>query len=290
MSYEEFPVFIPMGEEHLCAVVCAPESGGADIGVVLLTGSNYTRTHRNRMWVKAAREFADAGVPSIRLDYHGVGDSTGSGAVFNLEAPFYEDALAAADFLIRSTGVSKLAFVATCFGGRTAMGAAARHPKATIATVFPAHLMVEREARGLPLRTKIRNRIRRWGWGKRMFARPAVRRMRNAAAARRTGPARIVSPRFRRDFEEFLRRGHVHFVYGDQSDSLNDVRTLLADVEKTLPDEAKSRIHLKVLSDCAPESFRSLEIQDIAIEHAVSSVLEGANLRTLSPAAGAPGA
>src|SRR5688500_18185877 len=116
-AWREFPVFLPMGEERLCAVITAPADGAPahDLGAVLLTGGNYTRTHRNRMWVRTARALAEKGFASIRVDYHGVGDSTGT-AHFDMEIPFDKDALAAAAFLKRATGVQKLAVVATCFG------------------------------------------------------------------------------------------------------------------------------------------------------------------------------
>jgi pimeloyl-ACP methyl ester carboxylesterase len=271
VSFEEFPAFVPMGEDRLCAVVCAPEVSTSDMGVVLLTGGNYTRTHRNRMWVRTARQLAEAGVPSIRVDYHGVGDSTGR-AVFDMESPFDADALAAADFLVTATGVSQLTFLATCFGGRTAMGAAAKHPKTAAVTIFPVPMLVPRVQKELPLRTRVRNRIRRWDWGEKLFARPAVRRMRSAAHARRTAPARMISPRFKQDVLEVLSRGEVQLIYGDKSDTIDDLHRLLAELDPVLTDDMRTRLHVDVLPDCAPESFRSIEIQDVAVENAVASV------------------
>lgn len=287
MSYEEFPVFVPAGDDHLCAVVCIPENQEADRGVVLLTGSNYTRTHRNRMWVRTARALAEAGVPSIRLDYHGVGDSTGR-ATFDMESPFDADALAAADFLIRATGISQLTFMATCFGGRTAMAAAALHSKATAATLFPVPLMVRRKAETNHLRTRVKRSVRKWEWGKKLFTFPALRRMRNTRAAARAKPTTVVSPRFKNDFLDFLTRGEVRFVYGDRSESLPDLQRLLADVEPRLTVEARRRVHVELLAECAPEGFRTLEDQDVAVRHAVASVVGEPSSRptdSLHPAA-----
>jgi pimeloyl-ACP methyl ester carboxylesterase len=272
MSHEEFPVFMPIGEDRLCAVVCVPQDIGSDRGVVLLTGSNYTRTHRNRMWVRTARALADAGVPSIRFDYHGVGDSTGR-ATFDMEAPFDDDAVAAADFLVRATQVSEVTFLATCFGGRTAMAAAARHPMATAATLFPVPLMARRKVDVSGLRTRIKRSIRGREWGKRLFTIPAFRRMRNSSAVARTKPAQVVSPKFKKDFVDFLSRGDVRFIYGDRSDSLPDLRRLLAEVEPGLNQGQRRRLHVELLTDCAPEGFRTLEDQDVAVKHAVASVI-----------------
>ena len=281
MSYEEFPVFVPMGQDQLCAVVCIPQNEGGDRGVVLLTGSNYTRTHRNRMWVRTARDLAEAGVPSIRLDYHGVGDSTGR-ATFDMESPFDDDALAAGDFLVRASGVSQLTFMATCFGGRTAMAAAARHPKATAATLFPVPLMVRRKVDPNRLRTRVKRSVRGREWGKRLFTVPALRRMRTTAAAARSRPTTVISPRFKKDFVDFLQRGQVTFVYGDASDSLPHLRQLLAEVEPTLTEEQRGRIHIELLEDCAPEGFRSLQDQELAVRHALESVIGDSGTGDLS--------
>ena len=272
MSYEEFPVFIPHGEDHLFGIVCAPAGASeSDMGVVLLTGGNYTRSHRNRMWVKAARALAGAGVPSIRVDYHGIGDSTGR-ARFEMEDPFDDDALAAADFLVAATGVSELTFLATCFGGRTAMAAGARHPRARTVTIFPVPLLIPRDRSHVPLRTKVKLRLRKWEWGKQFVSRPGVRRARKAAAARRTVPATVVSPRFKRDMASFLQRGEVRFIYGERSPALIDLRRLLAEIEPRLSGEQRDRIAVTVLPDCEPENFRTLEDQDLVVTQTVASV------------------
>jgi pimeloyl-ACP methyl ester carboxylesterase len=272
VTYEEFPVFVPLGDDHLCAVVCVPKVPIGDRGVVLLTGSNYTRTHRNRMWVRTARLLAEQGIPSIRFDYHGVGDSTGR-AAFNMESPFDDDAVRAADFLVRATGVAEIAFVATCFGGRTAMAAAARHPKATSATLFPTHLAMKRPPGEVSFRTKVKRRIRKQEWGKKLFTTPRLRRLRTTAAASRKGTGTPISPRFKKDLLSFLARGQVQFIYGDRSETLSQLNALLADVDSKLSNDKRSRIRVDVLPDCAPEGFRTLADQDLAVQHAVRAVV-----------------
>jgi pimeloyl-ACP methyl ester carboxylesterase len=50
---------------------------GADSCVLLLNAGGVRHTGPNRMWVEAARRWAAAGVPSLRLDLPGIGESDG---------------------------------------------------------------------------------------------------------------------------------------------------------------------------------------------------------------------
>ncbi|MGQ0669860.1 MAG: alpha/beta fold hydrolase [Actinomycetota bacterium] len=272
-----------MGDDRLCAVVCVPESGGEDLGVVLLTGGNYTRTHRNSMWVRTARALAERGYPSIRVDYHGVGDSTGR-ARFELEAPFGEDAEAAARFLQRAVGVPKVALVATCFGGRSAMAAAARHPDVISATIFPVPLLIPSEPGAVPVRSKILRWMRRWGWVGRFLRRPAVRKARSKAAARRERPSEIVSPRFKRDLAAFLERGDVRFVYGEHTLELRDLRSCLAEIDGHIGTGRRDRIRVDIVPGTDLNRFQSLEDQEIVVSRSVASVDEA--FRSLAGASG----
>ena len=281
MTYEEFPVFVPMGDERLCSVITAPAGEGHDLGAVLLTGGNYTRIHRNGMWVRAARAVADLGVPSIRVDYHGIGDSTGT-ATFHMEAPFDDDAIAAANFLQRATGVRRLAVVATCFGGRSAMAAAARHPDVVALTIFPVPLLIPAGQGPLPLRTRVKRLIRRSAIGEALLDRPSIQRVRTAAAYRRDKPAQIVSPRFKKDLMSFVRRGSVRFVYGGQEDSTEELERCLAEVEPKLSAEERGRITVDVVPDIELHRFQRFVEQDIVIDRAVRSV---ADALTAQPAA-----
>lgn len=271
MSYREAPVFVPMGRERLCSVVCAPDDGRTrGVGVVLLTGGNYTRTHRNRMWVRVARSLAERGFPSIRVDYHGVGESTGT-ARFDLESPFDEDALAAAAFLVRATGVDRLALVATCFGGRSAMAAAARSPQAVSVTIFPVPLLVPS---GEPRRrwtSRVAHWVRKSDLGRRLMRRPAARRVRKRTSARRERPD-VVSPTFGRDLLSFLDRGEVRFIYGEHDDTLADLRRCLASIDGSLSEDRRRRLHVDIVPDTELHRFQSLESQDIVVERAVASV------------------
>ena len=49
------------------------------------------RTGPNRMWVEAARRWAAAGVPSLRIDLSGIGDSPGDDSALVRIDAFYTD-------------------------------------------------------------------------------------------------------------------------------------------------------------------------------------------------------
>lgn len=273
MTFEEFGVFLAFGEDRLCAIVCVPTEVQRELGVVLLTGGNYTRSHRNGMWVRTSRALAERGFASIRLDYHGVGDSTGT-VRFDLGVPFDDDVLAAIDFLQRATNLSRFTAVATCFGGISAMAASARHPDVIAATIFPVPLLVPGSPGPVPFRLKVKAWLKRWDWARRLLGRPAVRRLRAQAAAHREAPELVVSPRFKRDLMSFLERGDVRFVYGEHTDVLPDLRQCLAEMDPVLTPERRDRLHLDIVPGVDLNRFQTLEDQDIVVSRSVASVEE----------------
>jgi pimeloyl-ACP methyl ester carboxylesterase len=266
VTYEEFPAFVPAGGERLSAVLCAPRGLIREPGVILLTGGNYTRTHRNRMWVRAARALADGGHPSIRLDYHGVGDSTGEVAAFRLEEPFDDDALAAAEFLRQATGVRTVVPVATCFGGRTALASAARDPAAVGAVIFPVPVG-EGVGIALPRRTRLKLGMRRMRVGRALLGHRAVLRARAMVAARRRVPEGAAG-RFAEDLRAAAASGVVWFVYGEKSAGLEALRRVL----RRLPAEERRSVHLDVVPGIELAGFRSLRDQQITVDRVVRLV------------------
>ncbi len=278
-AYEEYPVYVPAGGERLAAVVCAPTGDIEDLGVVLLTGSNYTRTHRNRMWVRAARELAGRGICSVRFDYHGVGDSTGR-VVMELEVALDADANGVADLLKAATGVSRLAFVATCFGGRTAMAAAAQRRDVVSVTVFPLPILVPATApTRAPLRRRIRQRLKGSELGARLLRNPRVKRARTQVAQRRDTPVLVVSPPFLRDTAETARRSEVRFVMGETTKELPQAERLIEELRRQLTPEEHARVHLEVVPGTDIHRFQTFADQQVVVSRTVE-----AGVRALGPA------
>jgi pimeloyl-ACP methyl ester carboxylesterase len=278
VRYEEFHVFVPAVRERLSAVLCAPRGPIREPGVVLLSGGNYTRTHRNRMWVRAARALAARGHPSIRLDYRGVGDSTGEITAFRLDTPLQDDALAAADFMRRGVGIRAILPVATCFGGRTALAAAAGDPGALGAVIFPVPVGGTSGV-GLPRRTRFKLRIRRMRAGQALLDHRAVQRARGLVASRRRAPEGATG-QFAADLRAAAASGAVWFIYGERSPGLEALRRVL----RRLPPMVQGSIHLEVVPGIELAGFRSLREQEIAIDRVVRLVGEAAD--SIRPAAG----
>lgn len=106
-----------------------PASGPAATGrgVVLCSPYGYEAICAHRGLRQLAGELAAAGMPVLRFDYPGTGDSAGDEAPDRL--PDWLDGIeAAADRLRRETGITEVALCGLRLGATLAAAAAARHP------------------------------------------------------------------------------------------------------------------------------------------------------------------
>lgn len=115
-------------------------------GVVWLSAGQKDRLGAWRMNLVIARRLARRGVPVLRFDFHGIGDSEGEQPhgqfVMDLygfiqTGGFKDDAVAGARFLLRETGVKKLVFGGLCGGSISGLFAGPEVPE-----VF-GHVMVD---------------------------------------------------------------------------------------------------------------------------------------------------
>jgi pimeloyl-ACP methyl ester carboxylesterase len=105
-------------------------------GVLLLSGGVYVlNTNKNRLHVRLSRQLTALGAHVLRIDYRGVGESTGIIGEYALDDPSEKDVLAALDCLTEA-GAKRIAIVGSCYGARAAMHVA-DHP-AVWATVLLA--------------------------------------------------------------------------------------------------------------------------------------------------------
>jgi pimeloyl-ACP methyl ester carboxylesterase len=257
-SATEVPLYIPSRGERLGAVVSVPNHAPRSaLGVVLIAGRARDRAHRNGMWVQVADALAARGMYALRLDYPGVGNSSGAPTVFDLEQPPGWAVEDACDLLLRETTVQRIALVGTCFGGRVVLEAASRIPAVRAVAVVSAPTHARTRTRRLRLRIKLARALGRQG----PEQGPA-----RAALQRREGGLPLedrVSPGFARDVRRTLERAPVYFLYAERDFAWAELRFALDRLQ--LPPE---RYELDLVPG-EMHTFRSLAVQRLAAERIV---------------------
>jgi pimeloyl-ACP methyl ester carboxylesterase len=137
-----FVVDAPTGRLFAVLTPPAPEAPCAELCVVLLTRP---RSHRNRMWIEGARRLAAQGFTTIRVDYHGCGDSSGDSAQLDPNRPYREDVVATIRHAREHFGAKRFVVCGACFDARTALSAFALEGPSIAGLVFMAAPVMELE-------------------------------------------------------------------------------------------------------------------------------------------------
>jgi hypothetical protein len=91
----ETPILFGEARHRLYAILSEPVD--VPIGehtVVLFNAGAIRRIGPNRMWTEAARRWASAGIPVLRVDLEGIGDADGDGSLYrDSDDPFYTQTL-----------------------------------------------------------------------------------------------------------------------------------------------------------------------------------------------------
>jgi len=104
-----------------------PDPGGR--GVILVHGWGSYRIGPHRLLVETARTLNDLGLPTLRFDLRGRGDSEGEAPKTSLDDMIW-DTVAAVDFLRARANVSDPILLGLCSGANVAIGAATFRPQA----------------------------------------------------------------------------------------------------------------------------------------------------------------
>jgi len=122
--------------QQLYAIIAEPvDAPRADLTLVLYNAGAIRRIGPNRMWTEAARRWAAAGVPVLRVDIEGIGDAGGDGSAYReSDDPFYtarlvDQARAALDLARRHGLPNRFALGGLCSGGYWAFQAALADPR-----------------------------------------------------------------------------------------------------------------------------------------------------------------
>lgn len=298
-GYVETPMYFEAGDHTLFGVLTMPPEGRARTGLIILPGAGSPLTvNRNRISVRICREITAFGYAGFRMDYHGVGDSTGSVEEFRLDRPFVKD-VAAAVGRLRALGVERVVLVGSCFGARTALSAAEKLDNIDAVILIASALRDYKFGEVKPLVT-----ARSWSLGRylRAMMKPSRikglfdRRMRRTyglyarsklrfMAARVPGIRRTVaskataneevSPAFERPLRALVARGvAVRFVFGAEDGFYTDeFRTAAAGTLADVLDERRGVVQLAVLPGRL-HGFTTLAVQDAVVDEIVGWVAD----------------
>lgn len=121
MPLIEEAVRIPTAEGLAGILTRDTDAGSADGSAALLLNMGLTyRIGPNRLYVRLARQLASDGIPALRFDFSGVGDSPSrrDAMHFGKSAPL--ETAAAMDWLSHELGVWKFLLIGICSGARVA--------------------------------------------------------------------------------------------------------------------------------------------------------------------------
>jgi exosortase A-associated hydrolase 1 len=123
---EERAVCFPCAGESLIGVV-HPVHGEAERGLLVVVGGPQYRAGSHRQFLLLARRLAAAGIPVMRFDHRGMGDSGGSPPGFEAIGA---DITAAIDaFRARQPGLRRVVLLGLCDGASAALLHAAAEPR-----------------------------------------------------------------------------------------------------------------------------------------------------------------
>ena len=74
MNYKERPLHFKCQDTSLIGILSMPEDSGKR-GILIVVGGPQYRTGSHRQFTLLARQFASDGIPTMRFDYRGMGES-----------------------------------------------------------------------------------------------------------------------------------------------------------------------------------------------------------------------
>ena len=129
----------------------------APCGMVLFNAGVVPRIGPHRINVKIARELARHGIPTIRFDLHGMGDSLGADGRLNYKQQAVSDLQAAMDTLQRASDVSRFALLGFCSGALPSYWTAQNDDRVRHIILYDAFELQTRKSRLRYLAVRLRS-------------------------------------------------------------------------------------------------------------------------------------
>ena len=169
-------------ENRLVGTLCLPSPDGVaaaapSAGLLLFNAGLLPRVGAHRLNVKLARRLAAQGVPSLRFDLSGLGDSQRSSQAQSFEAQSLDDLRAAMDCLAAEAGVQQFGLLGFCSGGRVGYHAAPLEPRIRGLVLYDTYAFSTWRSRWRRLRLRL---ARQGPWG--VVQGAVLRRLRRTAA------------------------------------------------------------------------------------------------------------
>jgi len=120
-NIKESSVQIPLESDQFLCAQLIEANGAGKRAVLFMHGWSGLRNGPQNLFVTIARRLAFVGYSSLRFDFRGRGESSGKGLDITL-ADMVSDCTAAAEYLQKNCGVSKIILFGICSGGNTAIG------------------------------------------------------------------------------------------------------------------------------------------------------------------------
>lgn len=128
LSFLERPLVFACDGEQLLGILAEPAQmrGVRDLGFVIVVGGPQYRAGSHRQFVQLARAVAASGVPSLRFDVRGMGDSTGEFLGFEAIGQDIESAIMSLQRAMPN--VKRVVLMGLCDGASAALLYVARSP------------------------------------------------------------------------------------------------------------------------------------------------------------------
>jgi exosortase A-associated hydrolase 1 len=118
VASRETPVFFDCDGEQLLGIVHEPGSAST-VGVLIVVGGPQYRVGSHRQFLLLARYLADNGIPVMRFDYRGMGDSTG--ALHSFEGVDLDIRAAIDKFVEESSAIKEIVIWGLCDAASAAL-------------------------------------------------------------------------------------------------------------------------------------------------------------------------
>ena len=144
----------------LVGVLSSPISatGSDTVGAILVNPGVVSRIGPHRINVQVSRALALRGVPSLRMDLSGVGDSIASSEARSSKEIWTDDVISALEYLEEAHGLSRCVVIGKCTGARIAAEAALQTSR--VAGIVPINFGAPPALIEIPRRRRWRN----WRW------------------------------------------------------------------------------------------------------------------------------